>query len=335
MSPANGHAHGTALDQPTPAFPVVTQQQSFSADQIKSLILKLEMPFDPSVIEWRVINTAKNGPRRGQVIPYADQRTYTDRLNALLTPAGWTREYTIHTSPNFERSKDQKTVAKIVVTCKVTIFGLGSHSSTGEAWADDPNGVTSAEAQSFKRACACVGLGRYLYYFSGVWVDLDDHKRPKRVPKLPQWAMPEGWQQGLRPQQNAAIPEEPAFSPQTGALAKHASASNGDARALIHQIEEIEKRIGKGLFRGLLKQAGHAWRPDQIKDSTTLARVLALMQSAERGMGRLNAATGITGPDVLRAILHHLKLRSLDDVRTLDTLKKIVLAAEEATDRKR
>jgi hypothetical protein len=47
----------------------------------------------------------------------------------LFTPAGWTRQYTIHTSANFERSKDQKIVAKVLVTCELTVFGLGSHSA--------------------------------------------------------------------------------------------------------------------------------------------------------------------------------------------------------------
>jgi len=55
-----------------------------------------------------VTNTTKNGKLRGQVIPYANPRAYTDRLNALFTPAGWTRKYTVQTSPNFERSKDQE-----------------------------------------------------------------------------------------------------------------------------------------------------------------------------------------------------------------------------------
>ena len=55
------------------------------------------------------------------------------------------------------------------------------------------------EAQSFKRACSRFGLGRYLYYFTGTWVDLDDRKRPKAVPKLDGWATPEGWRRGLRP----------------------------------------------------------------------------------------------------------------------------------------
>jgi hypothetical protein len=103
------------------------------------------------------------------------------------TRIGWTRKYTIHTSANFERGKDQKLVAKVLVTCELTIFGLGSHSATGDEWADNDNAGTAAEAQSFKRACACFGLGRYLYYFTGTWVDLDDHKRPKSVPQLFGW----------------------------------------------------------------------------------------------------------------------------------------------------
>jgi len=132
-------------------------------------------------------------------VPYADQRAYTDRLNALFTPAGWARRYTIHTCANFERSKDQKIAAKVLVTCELTIFGLGSHSATGEEWADNDNAGTAAEAQSFKRACSCFGLGRYLYYFTGTWVDLDEGKRPKTVPQLAGWATPAGWLEGLRP----------------------------------------------------------------------------------------------------------------------------------------
>src|SRR6266851_6961111 len=99
-------------------------------ERVKEIVAALEVPFDPSQIEWRVMNITKNQqPARGQVVPYADQRAYTDRLNALFTPAGWTRKYAIHTSANFERSKDQRIAAKVLVTCELTIFGLGSHSA--------------------------------------------------------------------------------------------------------------------------------------------------------------------------------------------------------------
>src|SRR6266536_2721716 len=156
MSPPNGREHEDRAPTPYPPVPMLEApvRVRVPTERIKELIAALEVPFDPSQIEWRVMNTTKNRSARGQVVPYADQRAYTDRLNALLTPAGWTRKYTIHTSANFERSKDQKIVAKVVVTCEVTVFGLGSHSATGEEWADDDNAGTAAEAQAFKRACA-------------------------------------------------------------------------------------------------------------------------------------------------------------------------------------
>jgi hypothetical protein len=141
MTAPNGRTHGSAIDNrseqvvhmtvpPAPMKPSTGPQ--FSNEEIKRLIAELEVPFDSAVIEWRVTNTTKSGKLRGQVIPYADPRAYTDRLNSLFTPAGWTRKYTVHTSANFERKPDQKTVAKVFVTCELTIFGLGAHSATGE-----------------------------------------------------------------------------------------------------------------------------------------------------------------------------------------------------------
>ena len=154
MSAPNGHAQkDRAPASGPPAAILAPGVLQVAAERVKELVAALEVPFDPSQIEWRVMNTTKNQqPARGQVVPYADQRAYTDRLNALFTPAGWTRKYAIHTSANFERSKDQKIAAKVLVTCELTIFGLGSHSATGEEWADDDNAGTAAEAQSFKRS---------------------------------------------------------------------------------------------------------------------------------------------------------------------------------------
>lgn len=298
----------------------------YTAEEIKEFVALLEVPFDPAVIEWRVTNTTKgNGHSRGQVIPYADQRAYTDRLNALFSPAGWTRRYTVHTSANFQRAKDQKTTAKVFVTCDLTIFGIGSHSATGEEWADDENAGTAAEAQAFKRSCACFGLGRYLYHFTGTWVDLDDRKRPKTIPKLAGWATPEGWRQGLRPGQASHTQSSMQKRlPQT-----HQSGStSGRQRELVQRIEGMAELLGKGLYRGLLKTIATAWKPSDITDAVVLEKVLARMQAAERGLKRLEAALGRTGPEPLAAILRSFNLNSLDRVESLDTLHKIVLAME-------
>ena len=165
--------------------------------EVRKLVAKLEVPFHPAQVEWRVMATGQEG-RRGLIMPYADQRAYIDRLNEILTPAGWTRKYTVTTSASFERDDDKKLATKVFVTCELTIHGIGTHSATGEEWADDDHAGTSAEAQAFKRACACVGLGRYLYYFTETWVDLNDRQQPVEEPQLSGWATPEGWNSGLR-----------------------------------------------------------------------------------------------------------------------------------------
>ena len=73
-----------------------------SGPDVNKLIPELEVPFSPDQVQWRVTNTT-NDKKRGQVVPYADPRAYTDRLNALFTPQGWTREYKVETMTNITR----------------------------------------------------------------------------------------------------------------------------------------------------------------------------------------------------------------------------------------
>ena len=333
MPGPNGHANGdaTAFSNGAEfgAAAVLARSSDgsnrFSHEEIKGCTAELEVPFDPRVIEWRVTNTSHD-KSRGQVIPYADQRAYTDRLNALFTPAGWTRKYTIHTSANFERGKDQKIVAKVLVACELTIFGVGSHSATGEEWADNDNAGTAAEAQAFKRSAACFGLGRYLYYFEGIWVDLDERKRPKAIPLLPEWATPTGWAQGCRP--NASTQSHPST-----AETKSPKAISQRA-AVVAEIEAMADQLGRGLYRGLLRDLARVWNPREIEDVSVQQRVLEHMRSAERGLRRLEAALDKTGPEALVPVLKALRVRSIERVESLETLKRIVLELEVAAKNK-
>ena len=324
MSTHNGHASDTlesASRDRTAAVSAVAANSGlqYTAAQIAEFVALLEIPFATSLIEWRVTNTSKDHQRlRGKVIPYADSRAYTDRLNALFTPAGWTRKYTVHTSANFQRAEDQKTTAKVFVTCEVTIFGLGSHSATGEEWADDANACTSAEAQAFKRACACFGLGRYLYHFTGVWIDVDDRKRPKTTPKIAGWATPEGWKDGLRPGQQSA--ENDSHDTFVG--------RDNTAADLVRQIAAMAQLLGKGLYRGLLKSVAQVWNPEDVKDCPLLEKVLVQMKAAERGLNRLEAAYLHTGAEPLARILHSLGIRDMNQVNSLELLGKVVVALE-------
>lgn len=336
MAPPNGHANGSMgrSGNAAPSAPLVAltagATRQFTAEEIRHLVAALEMPFAPSQIDWRVTNTSKTGsPPRGQVVPYADPRAYTDRLNLLVTPAGWTRKYVIHTSANFQRDKDQRVVAKVLVACELTIFGLGSNSATGEEWADGDNACTSAEAQAFKRACTSFGLGRYLYYYAGTWVDLDERKRPKTVPALPAWATPEGWRKGIRPQQRGDSPiRDPLANAKPGTDGRPAAPSS-----LILQIEALAEPLGKRMYRGLLKRIARVWNPRDIQDAALQQQVLAHMQAAERGFRRLDAALDSAGPEALTEILRPLKLQSIDQVDDLHTLREIVVALEATAQR--
>lgn len=336
MSAPNGHAGNSSASKPNGMEIASTAADQelpphVTGENLERLITELQVPFDPSLIDWRVTNTARD-KKRGQVIPYTDQRAYTDRLNGLVTPAGWTRKYTIQTSPSFERGKDQKTVAKILVTCELTIFGIGSHSATGEEWADDDNATTAAEAQAFKRACACVGLGRYLYYFAGVWVDLDQNKRPKKLPQLPLWATPEGWRRGLRPDNRTAGSMQEPPEKQNTSRTEKATAHVSD-QSIVAQIEAMAAPLGRGLYRGILKSVARVWNPRDIQDAIIEKRVLEHMLAADRGLIRLKSTLESTGSEDLGKTLAFLNIPSLDRIDSLELLKKVVTSLE-SVDRK-
>src|SRR6266446_3333702 len=76
---------------------------------------------------------ARNGPvKRGQLVAYADQRAYTDRLNDIFGEWGWTRTYSVQVAQNFERTlnkggngqKQSAICAKVVVVSTVSVSGL-------------------------------------------------------------------------------------------------------------------------------------------------------------------------------------------------------------------
>ena len=306
----------------------------FSLEDVRRFAAELEVPFPTCLLEWRVVNTSEDHTR-GQIAPYADPRAYTDRLNEIFTPAGWTRRYTVTTSANFERSEDKKLVAKVFVTCDLTIHGMGSHSAMGEEWADNDNAGTSAEAQAFKRACSCFGLGRYLYNFNWIWVDVDEHKCPKEAPQIFGWATPEGWRQGQRPLQPEGERLKKVASPRkkrANTSAREDRAISTETRQTIQQIEEMVEPLGKAMYRGLLKTVARVWKPNEIQDPALLEKVLTSMQSAAHSFRRLEAARERTGSEAMNEILKSLRIRSLANLNDLETLQQLVLRLEEKAD---
>jgi hypothetical protein len=76
--------HSSSADGGRIAMPTESTIPAAGPD-VKELLAELEIPFSPDQVQWRVTNTT-NDKKRGQVVPYADPRAYTDRLNTLFSP---------------------------------------------------------------------------------------------------------------------------------------------------------------------------------------------------------------------------------------------------------
>ncbi|HLZ59013.1 MAG TPA: Rad52/Rad22 family DNA repair protein [Ktedonosporobacter sp.] len=143
---------------------------------LSSIEADLRQPFP--VEEIKLLPKAPTRNEQGQwsclALPYADKRTYEDRLNTLAF-AQWS---TPATEPIVAGNK-------LIVTVTVVLCGV-ARTDLGEAFLsgltrqgevrEEENSATQAYSQAFRRACAQFGLGRYLYDLPRLWVPYD----PKR-----------------------------------------------------------------------------------------------------------------------------------------------------------
>jgi len=322
MSYVNGSDRELSLSEGVAAVAAnCNHSAQTSPERLNRIRELLSEPFDPSEIKWRVTATStqqtKHGPqKRGQLIAYADQRAYTDRLNEVFGEWGWTRDYDVQVAQNFERraqgdKKETAVAAKVVVVSKVTIHGLGSHTGVGEEWADDENAATRAEAQAFKRACACFGLGRYLYDLDKTWIDLDQYNRPVHTPSLPDWALPgyaqrEAQRQTARNQRN-----EPRQS-----LVRD---------EMLAKVQELREKVGYSLWLYVLNKYAGGAEPDKVGHAK-LTTVFEKLTDIGNGIDRLRRATAIVGDARYSIICRELNCasESIDDIPDRDALKLLL-----------
>ena len=207
---------------------------------------------------------------------------------------------------------------KVVVACKLTIEGLGAHSGLGEEWADNENAATAAEAQAFKRACSCFGLGRYLYDLAGSWVDLDGKKQPLSRPKLPDWALPKRKSSGRHLGDGANQNGQPTES---AAL---------DGAAVRQRVRSLSGQVGFSLARSLTIAIAGAETAEEVDDVSVLGTLAAKLEDTARGVERLRAATTVVGQAKCSEICRALNFPgdSLDDVPDRAGLRQLIEALE-------
>jgi hypothetical protein len=268
----------------------------------------------------------------------------------------------VQTAQNFEvpRRGDQKNTiitAKVMVTAEVTIHGLGTHAGTGEEWAIDQNALTRSEAQAFKRACSCFGLGRYFYDLPRTWVDVDENKRPLELPRLPEWALPNSrrpssGQRGSERQEpypsqqsvvngqekncNGRLPNAPPAQKATNAQSH--TAGNGGRRNGVYGgelravLQDLAGEVGFGLTRWAVQTVAGKDELAAVRNNAQMTSLMEKLTDLSRGVRRLRAATGRAGAEVYARLCRELNLASdsIDDIPNREVLRELVNRMEVA-----
>ncbi|MGA9669616.1 MAG: hypothetical protein WBQ94_10425, partial [Terracidiphilus sp.] len=195
--------------------------------------------------------------------------------------------------------------SKVLVATSVKITRLGSHPGTGEEWADRDNAITAADAQAFKRACSCFGLGRYLYRFGESRVRLNSRGEPMAIPILPEWALPPGMTMA------------------------QASGLAGDTRGPVDQrltgeIEGFRATLGGPIYAEILRRAGHSADARTIPNADRQKQAIEKMQAAARGFERLRQLAEMAGEARFFAVAERFRIASVTELPNLAALKQLV-----------
>jgi hypothetical protein len=179
------------------------------------------------------------------------------------------------------------------------------------------------EAQAFKRACSCLGLGRYFYDIAEQWVELDEYKRPKQTPKLgARNADPENQQT-----KSTAQSSQGTERPSAGVF--HPSAKT------IEQIESYKEPLGDSLYQEVLTVIGKSQTARRRASEELVNAVLHWLQRAANGIRKARDLAEDLSVGEFEHVLNGQKIRRLNAVPTMKALSALVVAFEEAVGKPR
>lgn len=140
---------------------------------------KLEFPFAPTAVSWRIGRKAKDG-KTAALLAYIDARDVMERLDRACGFENWQCRYSL-------------------ADAGVLICDIGLRVNGDWIWRSNGAGDTQVEAEkgkcsdAFKRAAVLWGVGRYLYGLPSPRVAINDYGKWEKDPALPDWATPKGY----------------------------------------------------------------------------------------------------------------------------------------------
>jgi hypothetical protein len=200
--------------------------------QYPDLFAALAAPFEPN--EVKVFTTPN-----GRQLHYITARTAMNRLDSVLGPENWWDEFV-----PMENAVLCKLTIRLPDGSTVTKADAGGYAGmetrrNGEIVKDDENNEKSAFSDSFKRACAKFGVGRYLYR-DGVPAFVRE-----REPAV-ESAAPAQPSQAQGPGRDEPLPPAPAAPP-----SRVGNAPPRSGKALFAWTKDQEQRHEVGLLKYL------------------------------------------------------------------------------------
>lgn len=197
------------------------------------------LPFPASDVSWKLQITSKD-KQSGKVVPYLDARAISDRLDEVVGQYNWKDDYgqwhCYTEEPKDEGKKPKKVNSQL---CTISIYDEERHqwiSKTDGAENTDIEPIKGGLSDSFKRCAVKWNIGRYLYNFEPVWVNLveeygrrviekTEYQRLEKIyystveklfgKEIADKLRPQNNGQGNQKQQGAPQQSKPAPQPQT------------------------------------------------------------------------------------------------------------------------
>lgn len=165
---------------------------------VKQVFDILAKPFHPDDVEWRPQKFVKDG--NCQVLAYITARGVMNRLDEAVGPANWDMHLEpidMGISSKLDKQGNQTDYKGFV--CTLTLRIEDEEGNVKVVTRQDVSNLTDFEAikggasGAIKRAAVQFGIGRYLYGLGQTWVKTDQYGKFK-APKLPDWALPDGFE---------------------------------------------------------------------------------------------------------------------------------------------
>ena len=143
----------------------MSECQTPTNEEWREIARRLQEPFDPAEVDFRVQGKASDGGR-AQVVAYIDARAVQDRLDNVVGAGAWAFDWQPLVVDNGEVMVAKGTLA---------IYGVAKSDAGSASNFEQSLGAVS---HCFKRAAVHWGIGRYLYNLPMNWVNVERGRIP-------------------------------------------------------------------------------------------------------------------------------------------------------------